>query len=134
MTFIKTQQVVHDPQPWGVTDWYASPELTGSRQLVVVQITIDPGQGHAFHMHSDQEEAIVVLEGTLTQWVGEERQQLLPGEAVHVTAGIVHASLNETDRPVRAIVTLGPCVGDTNGYVQVDKSDEEPWRTLGATP
>ena len=133
MTFITAEHVVHDSQPWGVTDWYVSPEVTGSTQLVVVQITIDPGQGHAFHVHPEQEEAIVVIEGTLTQWIGEQRQQLSPGEGVHVGAGIVHASINETERLVRAIVTLGPCVGETNGYVQVDKSDEEPWRTLGAT-
>ena len=134
MTFITKQNIVRDPQPWGVTDWLVSPELVESRQLVVAEITIDAGQRHAFHLHVGQEEVIVVLTGTLTQWVGESRWELLPGEAVHVPAGVVHASVNSTTQPLRALVTLGPCVGDTNGYEQVDMSEEEPWLSLGNTP
>jgi quercetin dioxygenase-like cupin family protein len=133
VTFVTRQKIVRDPQSWGATDWLVSPELVKSRQLVVAEITIDAGQRHAFHLHVEQEEVIVVLHGTLTQWVGKSCRELIPGEAVHIPAGVVHASVNSTSEPVRALVALGPCVGNATGYHQVDMSEEEPWLSLGQT-
>lgn len=130
MTFVLAEDVLHDPQPWGNTDWLVNPATAGSQQLVVVEITITPGHGHAFHVHPAQEEVLVILEGRLEQWVEDVRQELGPGESVLIPPDVIHASFNRTSSPVRALVTLGPCVGSANGYEQVDKSGEEPWKSL----
>lgn len=130
MTFVLGHQVLHNRQEWGVTDWFVSPLLTNSQQLVIARITLDPGQGHAFHVHPKQEEAIVVLDGQLQQWIEHSYQELSGGEAVHIPAGVVHASFNNTAHPVHALVCLGPCVQADHGYEQIDMSKEEPWRSL----
>jgi copper oxidase (laccase) domain-containing protein len=41
----------------------------------------------------------------------------------------VHASYNESDRPVRILAVLSPCVG-ADGYEVEELADEEPWRSL----
>ena len=130
MTFVLGADVRHDSQPWGATDWLVNPQAVGSRQLVVAQIIIESGKGHSFHLHPTQEEVLVILEGHLEQWVENVCQELGPGEAVHIPPNVVHASFNHTSSPVRALVALGPCVGDADGYEQVDKSEEEPWKSL----
>lgn len=130
MTFVLAEDVFHDPQPWGATDWLVNPRTAGSRQLVVAQIIIKPGHGHAFHIHPAQEEVVVILEGRLEQWVEDVNQELGAGESVHIPPNVVHASFNHTSSPVRALVALGPCVGNADGYEQVDKSEEEPWKSL----
>ncbi|MGH3093568.1 MAG: cupin domain-containing protein, partial [Gaiellaceae bacterium] len=79
----------------------------------------------------DQEEVIVVQSGEIEQWLEGERTMLVPGEAVFIGAGTVHASFNTGDQAARLTVSLGPCVGD-GGYELVDVSAEEPWSSLRA--
>ena len=113
----------------GASRRLSDPPSTGARQLTVIEVVFDPGKGHNFHKHPDQEEMILVLAGTVEQWVDREKRMLGPGDSAFIPAGVAHASFNPGDRPAKIVAILGPCVGPA-GYEAVDVAGEAPWRTL----
>jgi quercetin dioxygenase-like cupin family protein len=114
---------------WGMMGWVSRPATTGARQLTVMEVTLTPGNGHNFHKHPEQEEVIYVVEGTIEQWLEQDRKQLGPGEAVFIPADVVHASFNVGSGPAKLLVSLGPCVGE-GGYDVVEVGDQAPWKDL----
>jgi quercetin dioxygenase-like cupin family protein len=128
-TFVHARDVERESAGWGALAWISRPSSTGAKQLTVMDVTLEPGQGHDFHRHPDQEEVIVVQAGEIEQWLERERTTLGPGEAVFIPPGTVHASFTSGNEPARLTVTLAPCVGE-GGYELVDVSGEEPWRSL----
>ncbi len=114
---------------WGMLGWVSRPATTGARQLTVMEVTLTPGNGHNFHKHPEQEEVIYVVEGTVEQWLEQDRKQLGPGEAVFIPADVVHASFNVGSGPAKLLVSLGPCVGE-GGYDVVEVGDQAPWKDL----
>ena len=46
---------------WGRHWWLSKPELTGTRQLTLVRVTMRPGTGHRFHYHPTREEIIYIV-------------------------------------------------------------------------
>lgn len=127
--FIGVQDIKHDTADWGDTGWISRPELTGSRALCVMDVTISLGGGHAFHRHPDQEELIWVREGRVEQWLEQEKRELGPGEAVYIPSDVVHASFTVGDTPAKLSVILSPTAGEA-GYEVIDMSAEEPWASL----
>jgi len=128
-TFVHGEDVEHESADWGGLSWISRPPSTGAQQLTVIDVTLNPGHGHDFHKHPDQEEVIVVQAGKIEQWLEQEKTTLGPGEAVFISAGTVHASFNTADEPARMTVALAPCVGE-GGYELVDVSAEQPWRSV----
>jgi quercetin dioxygenase-like cupin family protein len=126
--FISGAELALDEFPWGTVAWRCRPANTGSRQLVVMDVTLVPGGGHDFHRHPDQEELIIVTEGRITQFLEREPAQLGPGDCVYIDPDVVHASFNPHDEPARLLVTLSPSIGE--GYQLVDVAGEEPWRSI----
>ena len=64
------------------------PELTGTKQLTLVRVTMRPGAGHQFHYHPAREEIIYILDGVAEQWVDREKRRLKAGEMrVHPEEG-----------------------------------------------
>jgi len=127
--FVHEAQVEREQFDWGGLGWISRPPSTGARQLTVIDVSLDPGQGHDFHKHPDQEEVIVVRAGEIEQWLEDEKTVLGPGEAVFVGMGTVHASFNTGQETAQLTVALAPCVGE-GGYELVDVSGEEPWSSL----
>jgi quercetin dioxygenase-like cupin family protein len=127
--FITSGDIEHDRFDWGETGWVSRPELTGSRALCVMDVTLTPGGGHPFHRHADQEEVIWVREGRIEQWIEEDKHELGPGEAVYIAKGVVHASFNDGDEPAKLSVVLSPTAGES-GYEVIDVFEEEPWASL----
>lgn len=115
--------------PWGSLAWFSTPQDCGAEALTVVEVCFNPGAGHDFHKHPSQEEVLYVLEGEIEQWVDGERLVLSAGDAAFVAAGVVHASFNVSERKVRLLAMLGPCVGE-GGYEVVDVAGEEPWASI----
>ena len=114
---------------WGRLGWLSNPPSTGAKQLTVIDVNLDPGKGHDFHKHPDQEEVILVIAGKVEQWVDRERRILGPGDSAFIPGDVVHASFNVGDTPAKIVAILGPCVGPI-GYELVDVANEAPWRTL----
>jgi len=126
--FVKQADVRQEQFDWGVIGWRLVPE-TGSKHLVVMDVTLEPGEGHAFHRHDGQEEMIIVKQGTVTQFIEQESTRLASGDSVYLDAGVVHASYNDGDETAHLQVVIGPSIGD-GGYGLVDVSAEEPWSSL----
>ena len=129
--FITRDEIVRETFDWGETGWVSRPSFTGSRGLCVIDVTIFPGGGHAFHRHPDQEEIIWVREGRIEQWLEQDKHELGPGEAVYIPAGVVHASFTVGDEPATVSVMLTPTAGE-DGYAVVDVFEQEPWASLKA--
>lgn len=130
--FIGASDVAHENVGWGELTWVVRPSITGSGSLALVEVTVFPGRGHAFHRHPDQTEVIWVREGRIEQWLDQEHRELGPGDAALVPPGVVHASFALGEAPARFSVVLTPAVGD-DGYVTVDLADTEPWASLRPT-
>ena len=116
------------PIPFGTLRWICQPAATGARQLTVLEGEIRPGEGHAFHMHPNQEEMIYILSGTIEQWIGKEKRMLGAGDAVFCPPGVVHASFNAGKDAARLLAIFGPCIGD--GFETTDVAAESPWKDL----
>ncbi len=129
-SFVSSTDIVRDALDWGELGWVVTPTTAPGCTLTVLDVTIAPGQGHAFHRHPDQEEVITVLSGTIEQWVEQEKRVLTVGESVHIPQGIVHGSFVAPDaEPAHLSVVLTPSVGDS-GYAAEDVAGSEPWASL----
>ena len=76
--------------------------------LAIVVLT--PGQGVDAHRHEAEDDSFLVLEGTLSVTVGDDRRQLAagPGTFVLVPAGTLHEIVNEGPTDVRFLNVHAP--------------------------
>ena len=128
-TFVTQAGMTVDHLDWGAIGWRARPANTDCKTFVVMDVTLEPGFGHDFHKHPEQDELITVLSGKIEQWIEQEKTILEAGDSVYLDKDVVHASFNVGDETVRMMVVLAPSVGD-EGYQLVDVSGEAPWSSL----
>jgi quercetin dioxygenase-like cupin family protein len=128
--FVRQSEIRNEDFGWGVIGWRCTPGSTGAKHLVVLDVSLEPGQAHDFHRHPGQEEMIIVKSGEVQQWVEQESVALGPGDSVFIGADLVHATFNDGDETVHLQVVLGPAVDSDMGYGLVDVSDEAPWSSL----
>jgi quercetin dioxygenase-like cupin family protein len=129
--FIKLAAIEHEQYDWGDVGWRCFPR-TGAEQIVVMDVTLEPGGGHDFHRHPGQEEMIIVKRGRITQYLERESTTLEVDDSVFIDADQVHASFNEGDEPALLQVIIAPSLREGTGYGLVDVSAEEPWAGLRA--
>ena len=132
MCFICVADVEWEELDWGQLGWVVRPgNVPEGERLCVLDVKIQPGQGHSFHRHPNQEEVILLRSGTIEQWVGDERRELSPGDVAFIPFGTVHATFVAPDatETARLFVVLGPSHGPA-GYETVDVSTEEPWASM----
>jgi quercetin dioxygenase-like cupin family protein len=127
--FAIAKEVEPEELDWGRLRWLSHPPSTGANHLTVIDVNLGPGKGHDFHKHPDQEEVILVVAGTVEQWVDRDKRILGPGDSAFIPADVVHASFNVGDDEAKIAAILGPCVGEI-GYELVDVAGEEPWKSL----
>jgi len=128
--FIPAAEAVRENPEWGSLAWCCRPAGTGSKGLVVIEVTLSPGGGHAFHHHPQQEEVIYCLDGEVEQWLDRQKRVLKAGDCVYIPGGTVHASFNTSTRNAKLLAILGPCIGRENGYEVEEVAGEEPWKGL----
>jgi quercetin dioxygenase-like cupin family protein len=132
MCFVCVNDVEWEQLDWGNLGWVVRPaNVPEASKLCVLDVLVQPGQGHDFHRHPNQEEVILVRSGTVEQWIGEERRELTAGDVAFVPFGEVHATFVAPDASEGAnlFVALGPSHG-VDGYEAVDMTAEEPWASL----
>jgi quercetin dioxygenase-like cupin family protein len=127
--FISSNEAEREQLDWGSLAWVSSPGATNAKNLVVLEVKLDPGGGHDFHKHPNQEEVIYVLDGEVEQWIDRERRVLRAGDSAFIGADVVHASFNLRDGSSKLLAILGPCIGAA-GYELVDMAAQEPWASL----
>ncbi|MGH8822319.1 MAG: cupin domain-containing protein [Rhodoferax sp.] len=76
------------------------------------ELTVPPGSNvPPPHSHTDNEEIVYVLEGTLRYSVGSDTRDLTPGQTMQTPRGTVHGFSNPFDGVARALITLSPDIG-----------------------
>jgi quercetin dioxygenase-like cupin family protein len=128
-SFVKESDVRRETFDWGTIGWRLTPDK-GSKHLVIMDVTLEPGEGHDFHRHPGQEEMIIVKEGVITQYIEQESTSLGVGDSVYLDADVVHASFNDGGETAHLQVVIGPSLGGETGYGLEDVSGEEPWASL----
>ncbi len=82
------------------------------KQMGAFELVVPPGSMvPPPHSHSENEEMIYVLEGTLKYSVDGESRDLKPGESMFTPKGSVHGFSNPFSATARALVVLTPDVG-----------------------
>ena len=75
----------------------------GSDALRLGELTIAPMSRVPRHTHTNTEEAMVLLEGTLEALVGSQRVTIEAGDLVLAPAGTVHGFVNPSETPARLL-------------------------------
>jgi len=74
----------------------------------IFEALADPRNGVPMHVHANEDEHFLVLEGTLHVANGDERLDVPAGAAVTVKKGIPHAWANLGKTPVRFLIVFLP--------------------------
>lgn len=81
--------------------------LTGAQtggSFCMLESVVPPGHQTPPHVHDDEDEAFLILEGELDIVVGGETITVREGEAAFAPRGVPHQLRNVSSRPVRGIV------------------------------
>jgi quercetin dioxygenase-like cupin family protein len=128
-SFVLQSGIRQEDFDWGRIGWRLTPD-DGAKHVVVMDVTLEPGEGHAFHRHPGQEEMIIVKQGRITQYLEQESTTLEALDSVFIEEGVIHASYNDSDETAHLQVVIAPSLGEGSGYGLEDVSAEEPWASL----
>ena len=67
---------------------------------------IEPGAGAPTHFHNTADEVIVVLDGMLEMWIGDERRLVGANHTVALPAGVRHGFVAVGPDPARILAFL----------------------------
>ena len=83
-----------------------------TQSLGMFELTVPPGSNvPPPHSHSNNEECVYVLSGTLRYSVGAETRDLTTGQTMSTPKGAVHAFSNPFAEPARALIVMSPDIG-----------------------
>ncbi len=74
----------------------------------VVEIVASPGYSTSMHLHRNEDEHVLVLEGKARIACGDETIEAAAGEAVSLPRNVPHAWGNPSNSPLRILVTTTP--------------------------
>jgi len=79
-------------------------------RLQVIMSTVEPGGGTGDepYTHDSDEEVVIVLEGELDIWVGEEHFHLEAGDAMTHSSRVPHRNTNRGSQPARLLFCITP--------------------------
>ncbi|MGH7575869.1 MAG: cupin domain-containing protein [Longimicrobiales bacterium] len=80
-------------------------------------VTLEPNGGQVPWHNHEQEEVYFVLDGTAEMCLGDERETVRAGEAVHIPSSVFHQLTNIGPAPLRMIYCYGPA-GDVAHWRQ----------------
>jgi quercetin dioxygenase-like cupin family protein len=103
----------------GVYNIVATAAETGNTHFAFEAIE-PPGGGPPLHIHSNEEEFFLVLEGEMTFYVGGQVIRGTRGQTAFVPRGTPHCFKNCSDRDARVLVLFTP--GDIEGFFEYGKS------------
>ena len=127
--FVMKQDVATSDFDWGSAGMRVDVPSTGCETLVVMDVTLTPGNAHDFHKHPDQDEVIIVKSGRVMQWLEQDSHELAPADSVYIDKDVVHGSFNDFGETAELQVILAPAMGE-GGYELVDVAGDEPWASL----
>ena len=85
---------------------------SGTDSLGMFELTVPSGSNvPPPHSHSNNEECVYVLAGTLRYSVGPKTRDLTAGQTMSTPKGVVHAFSNPFAETARALIVLSPDIG-----------------------
>ena len=102
-----------DVQPFTTKDGSEIRELLAYRNSCIekqslAEAMLPPGAATQEHYHPKTEEIYYVLEGTGLMRIGDEEQDVKPGDAIAIPPGQRHTILNNGDMPLRFLCCCAP--------------------------
>jgi quercetin dioxygenase-like cupin family protein len=97
-------------------------------------VTLSPGQGVDGHRHKDEDDSMLVLDGTLTLTVGDDLREVQagPGTFVLIPSGTFHALMNHGPDHVRFLNVHAP--GGFDRRIGLGQPSAEPASRRRSTP
>jgi transcriptional regulator with XRE-family HTH domain len=92
----------------GAVDEFLTRGKGGRLQVVMSSVEPGGGTGEEPYTHDSDEEVVIVLEGELDLWVGEEHFHLEEGDAVTHSSRVPHRNTNNGSRPARLLFCMTP--------------------------
>jgi quercetin dioxygenase-like cupin family protein len=74
----------------------------------ITEIISSPGDSTPIHLHENEDEHLLVVEGTARVPYGDKTLDAKPGTMVSLARGIPHAWGNPTDGSIRLMITAAP--------------------------
>lgn len=85
---------IRETYPWGSLTWLANESLVGSSNLSAAKVVINLGKSNTLHAHDGSDEILHLLQGELSHKTGDETVLLMPGDTLHIPAGVAHNATN----------------------------------------
>jgi transcriptional regulator with XRE-family HTH domain len=92
----------------GAIDEFLTPSSGGRLQVILSTVEPQGGTGPEAYTHESDEEVVVVLEGQLDLWVGEEHHRLDAGDSITYASRIPHRNSNPGPGTTRILFCLTP--------------------------
>ena len=86
----------------GAIDEFLTIGLSGRAQVIISTIAPGGGTGPEAYAHDSDEEVVVVLEGSIELWVGDEHHLLADGDSIAYSSRQPHR--NRNPGPDRAVI------------------------------
>jgi quercetin dioxygenase-like cupin family protein len=118
MAIVENQRAAEIPWRPG----YRRFTLAGPEQGVACSASlsvIEPGAGAPTHFHDAADEVIIVLEGALEMWIGDERRVVSANHTVSLPAGVPHGFVAVGPSPTRILAFL-PQAGEAVATTYLD--------------
>ena len=92
----------------GAVDEFLTRDPDGRLQVILSTIEPGGGTGDEPYSHESDEECVIVLEGELDLWVGDERYRLHAGDAVTHSSRVPHRNTNPGPGVARVLFCITP--------------------------
>ncbi|WP_166173809.1 cupin domain-containing protein [Rubrobacter tropicus] len=97
---------------WFVGDQVIDLKLDGVRTggaFLLLEVITGPGGGAPQpHVHTREDETLILLEGEVTVTIGDERRAVFPGDVVFFPRGVPHSFTNTGTTTSRGIGVVSP--------------------------
>jgi transcriptional regulator with XRE-family HTH domain len=92
----------------GAVDEFLTRAKGGRLQVIMSTVESGGGTGDEPYTHDSDEEVVIVLEGELDLWVGEEHFHLEAGDAITHSSRVPHRNTNRGKNPARLLFCITP--------------------------
>ncbi|MGY4101483.1 quercetin 2,3-dioxygenase [Nocardia sp. R16R-3T] len=90
-----------------LVDIIAGGEQTGGA-YAIFEMLGPPGDEVPLHLHTEEEEAFLIIDGELTIWVGDQTRALQPGDYALMPRNVAHCYSVTSDIPARWLAITSP--------------------------
>ena len=91
-------------EPWGSLQWTANSDIGNTENITLGRVIIKKGEANPRHKHSNCEEVLYLLSGSLDHTVGDDHVTLKAGDTLTLPPDIYHNATNIGEEDADMIV------------------------------